>query len=644
MNVTCDTPSSLPPAAGQVVSPSGSPQPRTGAAGKPDNTNEWNVRQLGLTLDQLVSGAASESEALNRLVELLRQLFGASAVLWFDSDASGQIRSQPRCSWPDTIPASVASQLRALAERAHSLGAAQLAQARENVARIAMAVPVFRPHSPRAVLVLLLEHSADEPRLLTSILQSVQFAAAFAGRLSADGAPATEVLFQAHQDLLGRLARADRTQSTKESMEIAAEDLARHLKARWVAIGVRGAGGACRLQANSGRLAFQRGAPLVNALESVLAEAMLTSDVDDASDQACRSSDRSAQRDTESVALLRQLTEAHGIHWVPLHDSAGVTYAAAVGILDRPVEDSALGAWRSAAEIWGPRLSLIRHAHQGLARRVTRWYRGQTVRQRRRLFVGILGVLLMMTLLPFPHRVKCSCEVQATSRRYIAAPYEGRLEHVLVEPGDLVEKGQVLAKMDGREIRLELSGVQADIGRVAKERDLALANGETSEAQIAELEMARLQGKTQLLRDQLANLEVRAPADGVVISGDPRKLEGARLSMGQTLLEVGPLGEMMVEIAISDADISFVQTGMPVSLRLEAMPRQPFEGRLARIHPRSEQRDQENVFLGEATLDADSRLLLPGMRGRAKIASGYRPLGWVLFHRALDQLVFRFGW
>jgi hypothetical protein len=101
---------------------------------------------------------------------------------------------------------------------------------------------------------------------------------------------------------------------------------------------------------------------------------------------------------------------------------------------------------------------------------------------------------------------------------------------------------------------------------------------------------------------------------------------------------------MMVEVAIPDTEIAHIELGMGVSMSLDAMPRHTFRGELVRIHPRAEQRNQENIFLGEVMLRDDAQVLLPGMRGRAKVASGYRSLGWVLFHRAIDNFVFRLGW
>ncbi len=35
--------------------------------------------------------------------------------------------------------------------------------------------------------------------------------------------------------------------------------------------------------------------------------------------------------------------------------------------------------------------------------------------------------------------------------------------------------------------------------------------------------------------------------------------------------------------------------------------------------------------------------LRPGMRGHAKLESGSRPLAWLVFHRAIEQILFRIG-
>jgi hypothetical protein len=77
---------------------------------------------------------------------------------------------------------------------------------------------------------------------------------------------------------------------------------------------------------------------------------------------------------------------------------------------------------------------------------------------------------------------------------------------------------------------------------------------------------------------------------------------------------------------------------------LDAYPGRVWEGSLERLHPRSEVRDDKNVFIAEVALDNAEALLRPGMEGRAKIVSGPQRLGWILFHEPYYRLASWLGW
>jgi multidrug efflux pump subunit AcrA (membrane-fusion protein) len=156
--------------------------------------------------------------------------------------------------------------------------------------------------------------------------------------------------------------------------------------------------------------------------------------------------------------------------------------------------------------------------------------------------------------------------------------------------------------------------------------------------------MDSLKVKIRLLENRAQNLEIKSPVDGVVISGDPKKMEGARLTIGQTLLEIGPLGEMLVEVWVPDEEIGHVQVGLPVSIRLESQPTRKIPGQITKIHPRAVTEDGANVFIAEVRLDNRGGTLRPGMDGRARVRSASHPLGWNLFHRVWQRLAFRMGW
>lgn len=262
----------------------------------------------------------------------------------------------------------------------------------------------------------------------------------------------------------------------------------------------------------------------------------------------------------------------------------------------------------------------------------------QTIKQRLFQKIAVMAGLVAITLcIPFPYKVPCDCELQLTSRRFVAAPYEGLLEKTLVDNGDVVEQGQSLALMDARQLRMELSGLEADLQSERKKRDSALARGNIAESQIARSEMSRLESRIAIISGRLENTEIRSPISGVIVSGDLDKAEGAPLEMGQNLFEVGPLENMLVEIHIPEREIKHVEPGMDVRFEFDAFPFETFAGKIERIHPRAEVIESDSVFVAEINLTNESGQLRPGLKGRARIIGQRHPLGWNLFHSAIEN-------
>ena len=247
-------------------------------------------------------------------------------------------------------------------------------------------------------------------------------------------------------------------------------------------------------------------------------------------------------------------------------------------------------------------------------------------------------VFSIAMLIPLPYRVKCDCSVQPTSRRFVAAPYHGVLEKSLVEAGEIVTAGQVVARMDGRQLRIELAGLKAEHKGARRKSDSSRAIGEVAQSQIAKMEMRRLAAQIELTKTRMQDLEVRSPIDGIIVSGDLEKAQGAPLETGQTLFEVAPLEKMVAEIGVPESEIQYINNDDTVTLKLNAFPFQSWTGKVERIHPGTEVIDDQTVFVTEVELDNEQGLLKPGMEGAAKISTHWTPLGWNLFHNTWENV------
>jgi hypothetical protein len=428
-------------------------------------------------------------------------------------------------------------------------------------------------------------------------------------------------------------------QSDQELHAAITDGLRTICQSQLAALAVPAAGQRFRLSGISPPATINRHSDLVVAIERVIGEAVRQVPAD--SDM--HEMDLSAMESVEVRRLQESLRAGH-LHGIFIWSDRGILAACLLACRKQP----------SAAERWMfPTIcrtlgSLLRLREQARPALPYRWFQKviEPVHRHKSLAMGLLvAVLIAALMIPVPLRMSCDCVVQPKKRRFISVPYDGRLEEVLVEPGDLVTAGQTVARMDAHEIQLELNALDAEYHRTRKQRDSAVVGRDTAASQIAAWELERLKLQRQQLLNRMQYLDIKSPIAGVVISGDPRKFEGARFAMGQTLAEVGQLEDSLFEVSVADDDITRAHVGAAVKIKLSATPGITFRGELERIHPRAEQREGRNVFIAEARAASDEVVeLRPGMNGTAKIFAGRYPLVWTLFRKAWQHAVYRIGW
>jgi len=268
----------------------------------------------------------------------------------------------------------------------------------------------------------------------------------------------------------------------------------------------------------------------------------------------------------------------------------------------------------------------------------------------RHAFTISAAALAGLLAFPFPYKIKADCRLVPKTQRALAAPFDATLRQSAARPGDRVKKGEVLAEMEPRDLKMKEAELVASREKALRQRDRALRNeGEGtdfSEAQLADYEALGLGEELALVQRRIGQLTLVAPLDGVIVAGDLRRAEGQPIAQGQVLFEVAPLDELLVEIDIPDSEVRHVRPGQTVQYRVDAMSGAEWVSRLERVHPQSEQREGRNVFVGEAAAEKTSHSgdLRPGMRGQASITTDRRSLIWILGHRFWDWLTIRLFW
>lgn len=426
--------------------------------------------------------------------------------------------------------------------------------------------------------------------------------------------------------------------ATTQAMELAANELSRHLGVGHVAI-ARADGLGIKEFAVSGVMKIDSRSENYHAFQQCLAESILRDEL----------ASWPPEEDSQDQLLLahRQLAsqlQAEAIYSLPLRTVDGKRFGAWLFVGDHALVQN--DRFRRFVQVVSPRIAnaiatVERSQHPRWLRMLNSIPSG-IGRGKAKIGLLAVGAFVALMFLPVPYRVRCNCNVEPDVRRFAVAPFEGTVLKGLVKAGETVEKGQVLAEMDGRSLRYELAEKMAEYNIALKQRAIELADRDIPEMLLAELDGQRLEAEKKLLDFKRDHLKIKSPIAGVVLTGSLERAEASSVKTGDVLFEVGSTDRLLIQIEIPAEDVPQVEVGQSVTIWIEGRS-QPITASLQRIRPQSEIRNAKNVFIGELILD-DSLELRPGMQGAARIDGKVHSLGWNLFHKPVEFVRSQFSW
>ena len=252
---------------------------------------------------------------------------------------------------------------------------------------------------------------------------------------------------------------------------------------------------------------------------------------------------------------------------------------------------------------------------------------------------SVLALLLLTAvLLPVDHRVSAPAVVEGAVQRAAVAPFDGFLRDAPVRAGDTVKAGQVLARLEDRDLKLERTRWETELEMAQRKEREAMAQSDRVNQRLSAAQASQARAQLDLTLSKLARVELIAPFDAIVVKGDLSQQLGAPLEMGKTLFELAPLASWRVMLKIDERDIARVQPGQGGDLVLTGAPGQRWQFTVKSVTPVSVVEEGRNYFRAEAQLassDAAARLR-PNMEGVAKVVVGERSLMWVWTHRFTD--------
>jgi membrane fusion protein (multidrug efflux system) len=214
-----------------------------------------------------------------------------------------------------------------------------------------------------------------------------------------------------------------------------------------------------------------------------------------------------------------------------------------------------------------------------------------------------------------------SASITSDADAPVTARVAGQIVEILVEEGDRVTEGQVLARLDGERVRLEMLSAKANLERAKKEyeRNTDLhERGLISSSMFEGLkfDLQSLQATHDLKQLAYDHSNIRATISGVVSSRDIKS--GQSLAVGQVAFRITETTELIAYLQIPQSELMKFDAGLDATVTVASMPNASFDATIVRISPTIDSRN--GTFRATAIIDNTAGNLAPGMFGRFTVS------------------------
>jgi multidrug efflux pump subunit AcrA (membrane-fusion protein) len=219
-------------------------------------------------------------------------------------------------------------------------------------------------------------------------------------------------------------------------------------------------------------------------------------------------------------------------------------------------------------------------------------------------------------------QIVAPAELLSFERRLITAPQAGFIAQMQVAAGDQVSEGQLLGRLDPRELELEAASRESEVVVAEAEFRAAIASNDRQSTGIARARLVQARARHESIKQRLDRTDLVSPINGLVVAADATRTTGTAVSRGETLFEIAPGTDFEVHVLVDEVDVYDVVTGQTGTLSLKAMPGETIPIVVDSVYPVAEANGGENRFRVKANLTAPATSLRPGQSGVVRLDAG----------------------
>lgn len=210
--------------------------------------------------------------------------------------------------------------------------------------------------------------------------------------------------------------------------------------------------------------------------------------------------------------------------------------------------------------------------------------------------------------------------LEAFAEADVVAKVAGEVRSILVEEGDIVKNGQILARLDGDRLRLELNESEAKLKKLQRDhgRNVDLSSkGLISAGDFEKIkyDMEALRATHALAKLELDYTQIRAPIDGVI---SERFIKvGNTLTVNDQVFRVTGSDPLVAYLHVPEREFSKIKIGQPVEMQIDALTATPIVAKVSRVSPVID--PVSGTFKVTIEISDPSQRIKPGMFARIGI-------------------------
>lgn len=249
-------------------------------------------------------------------------------------------------------------------------------------------------------------------------------------------------------------------------------------------------------------------------------------------------------------------------------------------------------------------------------------------------------------------------EIEPVRRVQISARISAQIEALPFEEGDRVAPGDIVVKLDDRDLRASLESARANLGAAMarlegaratyanalvdweridslyKTNDVSKSELDAAEARLkgaesdrnaAEQNVEAARAEMTRIEENLRYGEIRSPIDGNVTKLYAEVGEvvvtGTMNNAGTVIMEIADLSELIVKTEVDESDVAPVREGQTARIYINAYPNEVFEGVVKKIAlQHSIATDRSKYYETEVRLvPKDDRTIFSGLTANVDI-------------------------